>query len=344
MRSPFLLLVILPSATWACMALAHHAAEVRAAAEIARAGAATAAPAVSTRLPQPAGKAGPTWTSDPTWRAFAARRSGSRIFAGWSPDRTPRVVAIDPSTGKWETASTVGSGDARVSPDGQALAVGQVGDFWVLTPDGAAWRLFDGPGLHAWGPDSRQFSLGDGRRYRIDGSPLPPLPHDVGAIRDWSPDGRWLLYCSDRTYSIDPRHGGNHQLYLVSVDGREERQLTFSGYNLFARFSPDSRQVVYTHTETRLPGIRETPGLRYGASSIWVVGIDGKNARRVLPQPGPIVDMRACWSPDGKRLAVAMNRDVYGRVRRIQIVDLNGRVERTFDLPGYSWVPELDWN
>jgi Tol biopolymer transport system component len=359
MRSPFLLLGAGALAVCGWIGIARYAAEIRAEKDLFRAKERATVDALRWPQPSPRIWAGPSRMTDPTWRAFVARRRGSRIFAGWSPGGWPRVVAIDPSTGKRETAETVSGGPVRVSPDRKSLAFSQKHafwvDFWVLTRDGTARRLADRPALPpAWGPDSRLLSFGGGRRVRIDASPLPDLPLHDGGIEDWSPDGRWLLVSANR---IDPdntwtTYGGNEQLSVVSVDGREERQLTFSGRNLFARFSPDSRQVVYTHVETRRPENGETPAPKFGASSLWIVGIDGKNARRVLPDPGPRVDMRACWSPNGRRLAVALNREAddrprdarfVRRIHRIQIVDLNGQVWRTFDLPGSSWVSDLDW-
>lgn len=347
MRSPFFLLAVAAFGACGWIGSARHEAGVRAREELVRARALEAALARQP-LPAPRAAAGPAVRADPTWRAFVAKRRGSRIFAGWSPDRTPRVVAIDPNTGKRETAATLSGWPVRVSPDRKALALSQMGGSWVLTHDGTARRLADGPAMGAWGPDGQLLCLGDGRRFSIDGKELPRPPHAGGANEDWSPDGRWLLVAANRS---DPentwtKYGGNEQLSVVSVDGHEERPLTRSGRNGFARFSPDGRQVVYTHTETWMG---DTGTARFGESSLWIVGTDGKNARRVLPQPDPRVDMRACWSPDGRRLAIAMNRDAGNRprdasfVRRIQVIDLDGQVWRTFDLPGVCWIPPLDW-
>lgn len=92
------------------------------------------------------------------------------------------------------------------------------------------------------------------------------------------------------------------------MDGREERQPTFSGENGQARFSPDGLQVVYTHIDIRMRNTSSGPRPEYGETSLWTVDVNGKHPRRVLRRPAPRVDICACWSPDGRRLAVAMNR------------------------------------
>ena len=53
-----------------------------------------------------------------------------------------------------------------------------------------------------------------------------------------SPDGKWLLFTSDR--------GGSPQIYRVSVDGGEAQRRTFEGsYNVTPRFSPDGKSFAF---------------------------------------------------------------------------------------------------
>src|SRR5689334_105173 len=110
MRAPFLLLAVVALAASGWIGLARRAAEVRTTAEAATSDSSWRPVVWPTRT-------GPVVETDPTWHAFVVRRRGSRIFAGWSPDRTPRVVAIDPSTGRWETVTRRPGWLLRLAPN-----------------------------------------------------------------------------------------------------------------------------------------------------------------------------------------------------------------------------------
>ena len=78
-------------------------------------------------------------------------------------------------------------------------------------------------------------------------------------------------------------------------DGTEQRRITEEGNPFYARFSPDGRRVLYTDNG------------RGEQSGIWVVDVDGKNARLVFPvDPETMTVASACWSPDGKRIAITL--------------------------------------
>jgi Tol biopolymer transport system component len=98
-----------------------------------------------------------------------------------------------------------------------------------------------------------------------------------------SPDGRQLLYYSDRT--------GNYELWLVERETGAERQLTnHPGRDIMADWSPDGRQIVFASN-------------REGALQIWVVPVEGgrthrlsKTGMRLQAEPH-FGNLR--WSPDG---------------------------------------------
>ena len=133
----------------------------------------------------------------------------------------------------------------------------------------------------------------------------------------WSPDGKSLLFGSDRE--------GADRLYLQAVDGGSARRLTSEGRDPFtseesASFSPDGRWIVYVHRQrdrkdklclVELSSQKRTTlfesksdhateptfspdgkqlafTLGLGTSSqVYVVDLDGKNARRVTTGKGP---------------------------------------------------------
>jgi Tol biopolymer transport system component len=98
-----------------------------------------------------------------------------------------------------------------------------------------------------------------------------------------SPDGRWLVYDSDRR--------GNADIYRLRLDqaGAEPEQLTADSANDYsAAISPDGKELLF-HS------------LRTGNRDLWVMGIDGTN-------PGPVTHSKieeyaGTWSPDGRSAA-----------------------------------------
>jgi TolB protein len=59
---------------------------------------------------------------------------------------------------------------------------------------------------------------------------------------NFSPDGQWLLFTSDR--------GGSAQIYRMPVEGGAAQRMTFGeGNNYSPRHAPDGKSFVFTHRE-----------------------------------------------------------------------------------------------
>ena len=216
----------------------------------------------------------------------------------------------------------------RVSPDGKLLAFEQEDALWVRGLDrnaeprkivGLGGTSFGSPPV--WSPDGKQIMISlhahATRRVNIDGtgSEVVPVPPEDG-VQDWSSDGRWLLTASPRGAK-----NGSWQLYIMRPDGTDQRRITEEGNPFYARFSPDGRRVLYSENG------------RGEQSGIWVVDADGKNARLVFPVANPpvVTVASACWSPDGKRIAIVLaglQKDVDGArfpwPVQIVVMDLDG--------------------
>lgn len=122
----------------------------------------------------------------------------------------------------------------------------------------------------AWCPDGRRLAFqlreetsGRYRLWRIeaDGSQLRPLGQQAGAHEDlevsWSPDGRWLVFSSDRAGGGD----GLHDVWLVPASGGQARRLTrSSSRDSSPCFSADGQTVYFVSNR----------GLRWG---IWSVRV-----------------------------------------------------------------------
>ncbi len=119
---------------------------------------------------------------------------------------------------------------------------------------------------------------------------------DLGASRSvgglaWSPDGKRLLYEISRA---GDEGAPLFQIFTAEVDGAHVTPLTDAGENTFgASWSPDGRTIAYD----RLSGT---------ATEVWLVGVDGANARRLSASGGGQLQ----WSPNGARIASVAGLDL----------------------------------
>ncbi len=96
----------------------------------------------------------------------------------------------------------------------------------------------------------------------------------------FSPDGRWLAFTSNRS--------GNRDVYVVAVVGGDPRRLTWHPGGDDARgWSPDGKLVLFASNRSTAP---------VGFNRLWTVPVDG-GVEQLVPAPMAI---RGAWSPDGK--------------------------------------------
>ena len=141
-----------------------------------------------------------------------------------------------------------------------------------------------------------------------DGSnehPLLPNPdRDYDAV--WSPDGKSIVFTSERNGSAD--------LFRVNPDGSGLKALTTDpAYDDQAAFSPDGQKIVFVSTRVG------------GTANLWILDLPSGRILRITTGAGG--DFRPSWSHDGKWIAFSSGRGKSmpfseGRWERLQLAEL----------------------
>eukprot|EP00913_Durusdinium_trenchii_P022839 g21443.t1 len=116
---------------------------------------------------------------------------------------------------------------------------------------------------------------------------------------EWSPDGRWIAYFSDKT--------GEYELYVTQSDGRgSTRQLTKNGKTFRYRptWSPDSKHIVFSDKT----GALSITNVKTGATK----HVDTDSFSR---------PMRVSWSHDSSWIAYAKSGQT--RITSVWLYDVN---------------------
>lgn len=182
-------------------------------------------------------------------------------------------------------------------------------------------------GAPSWFPDGRALAfvaetgegVGDIYRMTVDGSGRRQLTRDpaVDSAPAVSPDGTRIAFESDRD--------GNFEIYVMNADGTGVTRLTRDPARDGApAWSPDGRRIAFTSDR----------GNRASAD-VWIMDADGTNLQQVTSN---LANWAPQFSPDGRTLAVQVNRDVV-------IVDLEsgGRRQLTYapeDGMNPTWSPD----
>jgi dipeptidyl aminopeptidase/acylaminoacyl peptidase len=240
----------------------------------------------------------PEWSPDGAWIAYHGRVG----------DRSGLVVARPDGSGAKFLAEMNGTnaplpGSGRTiawSPDGARIAfvsstpgpeTDAAGDPMVITrylykPTAAEGftRFNDNRRLHLFVVEvasGRVEQLTDGIHYE----------HSI----DWSPDGRELLFLTNRDADSDEFF--NYDVYALRVADKSVRRLTATESNEYRpRWSPDGRTIAFDATTRGLTD-RETT---MEDTHVWVMNADGSNRHEV----GTIDNRQGApeWLPDGSGL------------------------------------------
>ena len=174
----------------------------------------------------------------------------------------------------------------------------------------------------------------------------------------WSPDGKWIAFTSDRPAQISGSPADKRQIYVISADGGEARQLTKvdKGVNGFD-WSKDSRKIAFT-TEDPESKVAKDRKEKYGDYEVvhgdytmvhlWTLDLPAPDSDAV-PEPKRLTDGAAftvddfAWSPDGTKIAFSAQRDpdlISSDTADIYVVTVaDGKVKKIVETPGPDGSP-----
>ena len=172
------------------------------------------------------------------------------------------------------------NGRPHFSPDGKRIAFesNRLGypEIWVCDSDGSncgqLTTLLGTAGAARWSPDGHYIAFefrpkGHSEIYLLEvggGMPrlLATLPGADNGGPNWSRDGKWIYFYSDRG-------GGPFQLWKIRLNGGPAVQVTKNG-GVFAAESADGRFLYYS---------------KFQAPGIWKMPLSGGEETHVLDQP-----------------------------------------------------------
>jgi dipeptidyl aminopeptidase/acylaminoacyl peptidase len=244
---------------------------------------------------KPAG--GPLWSADGKWIAFhgADGEKHGLVIARPDGSETTFMAALAgtnsplPGTGK----------DVTWSPDGRQIA------FVSATPDEGVAEASGDPMVitrYLYKPDA-----GEGMTHFNDNQRLHIFVVDVATkhVRqltrgnydehsiDWSPDGKQLVFGSNREPNQDEFF--NYDLFTLQFSDNSIQRLTTTEYCEYnPLWSPDGKYIAFRSTRRGLTD-RETT---MEDTHAWLMNADGSNRHEI----GGVVDNRQSppqWAPDG---------------------------------------------
>ena len=107
-----------------------------------------------------------------------------------------------------------------------------------------------------------------------------------------------IAFVSDRDEHL------NFEIYVMDADGGNQQRLTNNpGRDISPSWSPDGKRITFASDRDGHTGV--IPG--WPTTEIYVIDVDGDNLQNLTNNPHD--DREPSWSPDGKRIVFASDRD-----------------------------------
>jgi Tol biopolymer transport system component len=257
----------------------------------------------------PADDAFPNWSADGRKILFMSAREtpGNPAPPGApEPDFEIFVMNADGSNQRQITFNELDDEDPAWSPNGKRIVF---------------WRNLKAP-------SRGEFDL-DILTMKADGSAERNLTKTPGVAEfqpSWSPNG------SKIAFARAPDSDSASDIYTMSPDGSNERQLTSGGLNNeFPNWSPDGTRIVFN-------GFRDDPlDENY---EVYTMGAGGGDVTRLTFEPAA-GDFVPAWSPNGRRIVFASSRDGAVDIFTMRADGSNQRNRTNDDDDAFNGAP--DW-
>jgi TolB protein len=184
------------------------------------------------------------------------------------------------------------------APDGSRIAFSRCGKklerpcaIYTVRPDGSGLTRLSKP------------CPGTGR--------IPPCTDDY--LASFSPDGKELAF---KQFSGNQKNGRGQNIVIADLSTGEQRVAVYgttSYTQLDPQFSPDGKQLVFTHV------VEPSESKR----ALFVANIDGTGGRRVTPWSLDAGD-NADWSPDGNWILFRSYEEVDSKQSQIYLIHPDG--------------------